>query len=214
MFDTDVDDRLSTFDTVDRRSSRHQYRGSTVDIELQFCPHPHHVGQNVCRLQVYAVVSTIYHLTNLSSDDEVVKGNVLMSGRLLPLRSSPVAVISTFRMSPHLRPWQRYRPALTQSFCYRLLLLPGDVEANPGPVKFPCGICSHLSGLTRQVSNVMCDYWLHKWCMSMSDSEYEFLQHSDEPWCCPPCLKEALPFHNCSTISTISSCSSTSSLVS
>ena len=149
--------------TVYRRSTplidvprRHQYRGSTVDIELQFCPHPHHVGQNVCRLQVYAVVSTIYHLTNLSSDDEVVQGNVLMSGRLLPSRSSPVAAICTFRMSPHLRPWQRYCPALTQSFCYRLLLLPGDVEANPGPVKFPCGICSHLSGLTRQVFNVMC----------------------------------------------------------
>ena len=58
----------------------------------------------------------------------------------------------------------------------------------------------------------VCDYWLHKRCMSIADSEYEFLQHSDEPWCCPPCLKEALPFHNCSTISTISSCSNTSSL--
>ena len=32
------------------------------------------------------------------------------------------------------------------------------------------------------------------------------------PWCCPPCLKKHYPFHNCSTIITISSCTSTSSL--
>ena len=45
--------------------------------------------------------------------------------------------------------------------------------------------------------------------MDMPNYEYERLQLSDEPWCCPPCLKEALPFHNCSTIS---SCNSFSSL--
>ena len=24
---------------------------------------------------------------------------------------------------------------------------------------------------------------------------------SDDPWCCPPCFKQAFPFHNCSSIS-------------
>ena len=126
-------------------------------------------------------------LTNLSDDDKQVQGDArnvfLMSGQLLPLRSSSVAAICTFKKSALLRPWQRYRPALIPPLCYWLLLLAGDVEANPGPVKFPCGSCSRPVKVNQAgVQCDVCDYWLHKQCISMTDSEYESLQHSDEPW--------------------------------
>ena len=35
--------------------------------------------------------------------------------------------------------------------------------------------------------------------------DYSELQQSDDPWCCPLCFKQALPFHNCSSISNNSS---------
>ena len=46
-----------------------------------------------------------------------------------------------------------------------------------------------------------CYFWQHSKYLKMSDIEYLSLVQSDEPWCCPTCLKEAFPFHNCSDIS-------------
>ena len=40
--------------------------------------------------------------------------------------------------------------------------------------------------------------------MSMTSDQYRNLQLSDEPWCCPTCYKEAIPFHDYSNISTLS----------
>ena len=85
---------------------------------------------------------------------------------------------------------------------YWLLLLAGDVERNPGPVKHPCGICSRPVKCNQK--GIQCDccyYWLHTKCLKMRDDEYMALAQSDESWCCPACLKEALPFHDCSAIS-------------
>ena len=37
--------------------------------------------------------------------------------------------------------------------------------------------------------------------MHLSNEEYDLLCQSDEAWCCPDCLKQALPYHDCSHIS-------------
>ena len=79
-----------------------------------------------------------------------------------------------------------------------------------GEFKFRCGICHRPVRVNQaRVQCDLCDFWVHKQCVNMLNYEYERLQLSDEPWCCLPYLKEALLFHNCSTIS---SCNSFSSL--
>ena len=148
----------------------------------------------------------VYRFTNLPNDHNYDEGSarkiLFASGRLLPVKGSLIALILTWRRNSHLRPRQRHRLAFMTPFCYWLLLFSG--------AKFPCGICHHpVRENQAGVQCDLCNYWVHKRCMSMPNYEYEQLQLSDEPWCCPPCLKEALPFHNCSTIS---SCNSFSSL--
>ena len=56
------------------------------------------------------------------------------------------------------------------------------------------------------------DSILHTKCINMCLSEYQRLSLSDEGWCCHHCHKEALPFHDCSTLTTVSDLSSDSSL--
>ena len=101
-----------------------------------------------------------YHCTNLSCDDEQVQGDArnvfVVSGRLLPVCISPVAVVCTFRKSTHLQPWKWYRPALTPPFCYWLLLSAVMLNLTQAQWSFRAAFAVTLSGPTRHVSNVMC----------------------------------------------------------
>ena len=111
------------------------------------------------------------------------------SGKLLPVNGTFIAVISTWRRNSHLWPRQHYCLAFMTSFCYCLLLSSGDIEVNPGPTKFPCGICRRLvRGSQAGVQCDLYDYWVQKRCINMPNYEYEHLQLSDKP-CCSPCLK-------------------------
>ena len=68
--------------------------------------------------------------------------------------------------------------------------------------KFPCGLCG--KPVKRNQAGLQCEvclYWLHCRCLGYSRSNYEGLQRSEESWYCPCCLLEALPFGDCSTIS-------------
>ena len=47
----------------------------------------------------------------------------------------------------------------------------------------------------------VCYLWYHCRCLGLTSTDYSELQQSDDPWCCPPFFKQALPFHNCSSIS-------------
>ena len=91
----------------------------------------------------------------------------------------------------------------TVSALLSLLPLSGDVELNPGPVRHPCRICDRpVKCNQRGVQCECCYYWLHTKCMHLSNEEYDLLCQSDEAWCCPDCLKQALPYyHDCSHIS-------------
>ena len=76
-----------------------------------------------------------------------------------------------------------------------LLLLSSDILPNPGPVKFPCGICHRpVKSNQKGIPCDCCSYWPHTRCIGMSDDEYHALSLSDDPWCCATCLSEALSF--------------------
>lgn len=71
--------------------------------------------------------------------------------------------------------WQfhtRYnRIGLCAIYLAMLLMLCGDVELNPGPVKFPCGVCNKaVRNGVRAVCCDMCDKWFHIKCTSMSNA--------------------------------------------
>ena len=52
-----------------------------------------------------------------------------------------------------------------------VLFLSGDIELNPGPTEYPCGVCQHPVRINQQAVRVCCDecnLWHHTRCMNMS----------------------------------------------
>lgn len=62
------------------------------------------------------------------------------------------------------------------SYCL-LLLLSGDISLNPGPIRFPCMVCSR-SVKSNQKALVCdaCQQWSHANCARVDDSLYRKLQ--------------------------------------
>ena len=106
----------------------------------------------------------------------------------------------TWRLD-RLRPTNRSPRSSLLASC--LLLLSGDVEANPGPgPRYPCGSCS--KGVRSSQQGIFCEvcyYWFHTKCIDMPLQEYTRLSTSDEGWCCQRCYREAFPFFDTSTLS-------------
>ena len=104
--------------------------------------------------------------------------------------------------------WTSTRASTTTVLIFSLFCLSGDIELNPGPVKYPCKVCDRSVKSNQQGIQCECCYsWLHAKCIHMSTEEYQTLSLSDDAWCCPDCLKQALPFHDCSHLSFSSSSS-------
>ena len=81
----------------------------------------------------------------------------------------------------------------------------GDIQVNPGPIKFPCKICNKpvkRNQMGLQCDN--CDFWLHAKCLSISREDYLSLDNEPNPWNCPPCTLSNFPFADCSHLSSIS----------
>ena len=80
-----------------------------------------------------------------------------------------------------------------QSLLTLLILLLGDIEANPGPRQkqasvYPCGLCDHP--VTWTCEGVCCDdcnVWHHKSCFELCIPDYELLQRSNVQWYCCKC---------------------------
>ena len=128
--------------------------------------------------------------------------------RLLPhdLPALPIcprlSAISIWKSTQPLGPVYRRKSISLALLNYWLLLIAGDIEVNPSPVKHPCGICSRPVKCNQKgIQCECCYYWLHTKCLKMPADEYLSLAQSDEPWCCSTCLREVLPFHSCSDIS-------------
>ena len=77
-----------------------------------------------------------------------------------------------------------------------LLVLSGDVEANPGPIRHPCTICSKcVRKNQRAILCSKCGMWTHAKCCGVSIPEYQKLSdREDDSWLCPGCLMAELPF--------------------
>ena len=71
-----------------------------------------------------------------------------------------------------------------------LLLLSGDVEANPGP-HYPCGHCA--KSVRSNHPGIFCEVhysWCHAKCIQMPTEEYTRLSTSYKGWCCQSALKK------------------------
>ena len=69
-----------------------------------------------------------------------------------------------------------------------LLLLSGDISLNPGPARYPCGLCEkpvHSNQHGLQCDD--CNIWTHRTCLSMDKNKYMRLADSDEFWFCRNC---------------------------
>ena len=64
----------------------------------------------------------------------------------------------------------------------------GDIQMNPGPVKFPCKICLKPVAINqRAIQCDLCDFWLHTKCIGVTKEEYIRLQNSSCTWICQSC---------------------------
>ena len=62
---------------------------------------------------------------------------------------------------------------LNASLCASLILLPGDVNLNPDPVKDPCFLCNKGSRNKQKAAQCDdCDNWYHVKCIGMKNCEY------------------------------------------
>lgn len=76
-----------------------------------------------------------------------------------------------------------------------LLLLCGDISINPGPIRYPCTVCSR--SVKSNQKGILCDScgkWSHSCCVGISDQKYTSLSTAvDFCWQCPSCLFSVLP---------------------
>lgn len=62
------------------------------------------------------------------------------------------------------------------------------MELNPGPVKYPCGICTKaVKTGQRGVACDKCDIWYRTSCMFMTTPEYFHLANTSTVWTCSAC---------------------------
>ena len=73
-----------------------------------------------------------------------------------------------------------------------IIIMGGDVQPNPGPVRYPCGMCSRpVASNHRGLECDECGYWVHIRCGSVTSKDYDALLEKGEfTWICPGC---ALP---------------------
>ena len=81
----------------------------------------------------------------------------------------------------------RYKP----KHLILLLLLAGDVESNPGPIRTArnkCNICSKTcTKKQRAIQCDSCDQWYHSTCLHMNTPVYIALENKDVSWHCLQC---------------------------
>ena len=151
----------------------------------------------LCCLWLCLVACKTAHASCCELDTELGNENLLLAPkRVLPSDSSFSAITVLWRRSPHLQPCHRRHP-ISFPACYWLILLSGDVECNPGPVRHPCTECCKSVRSNQQ--GIYCDWcerWTHAACCSVSSKEYNHLssQGEDHEWICPTCLRTELPY--------------------
>jgi len=83
-------------------------------------------------------------------------------------------------------------------FVCLLLLLSGDIQVNPRPFQYPCGVCKQsVKQNQRALLCDGCDNWFHICCATEVYKTYS--SQNSFPWHCPMCLFSVLP--SCDTLS-------------
>lgn len=73
-------------------------------------------------------------------------------------------------------------------FLMSILLQCGDINLNPGPVKYPCGVCEKAVASNHRAINCdECESRLHIKCIALSGKDYEKLQGTNFAWICYKC---------------------------
>ena len=90
-------------------------------------------------LWVYSVVSLANRTSVAEHTSALVPRDVLFAPEcLLPSDCSAVSVLKHFRpTSP-----RHHHSLILIPGCHWLILLAGNVETNPGPLKYPCSVCN------------------------------------------------------------------------
>ena len=69
-----------------------------------------------------------------------------------------------------------------------ILTLSGDIETNPGPIKYPCSVCNkRVTWKCKALQCDECDLWAHIRCVNISPITYDNLAESSALWMCPLC---------------------------
>ena len=127
--------------------------------------------------------------------------SILIVIRYIPTSQPPLhSEISTVLVAINDRPTKN-RPFRETTISHRnhslltcILLLCGDIQQNPGPVRnahiYPCGLCElpvtweHVDGLCCDG----CDVWHHRSCIELCSADYDLLaRHSHIQWLCCKC---------------------------
>ena len=92
-------------------------------------------------------------------------------------------------MAPYLKLKAGLRLTKLTLYATYLILIAGDIERNPGPIKDPCCVCS--KGCHRNQRAIQCDEcngWFHARCVYMKKAEYNKLSNTSLSWQCLKCL--------------------------
>ena len=74
-----------------------------------------------------------------------------------------------------------------------VIVLSGDIELNPSPIKYPCITCQRpVASNQRALGCESCDSWVHIKCCGVTPSQYKaYLRGgSIDTWTCPICVPE------------------------
>ena len=153
---------------------------------------------SLCKIIVVVLLFSTFKIDRNFSND----GSFLLIARKLNYMQYPSRNSSLW----HRRPRGPTLPSplkalaglymLNTSLCASLILLSGDINLNPGPVKDPCFLCNKgCRSNQKAIQCDDCDNWYHVKCIGMKNDEYfDLVSDTSANWICTKCIC-SLPSH-------------------
>jgi hypothetical protein len=140
--------------------------------------------------RIIAIITTINPTnTDICSYDSEIKSTTptlfQTSRTLLDLNPTLVWNVSSNQ-------WKKLgtcKPSTCSSYISILITLSGDIHQNPGPIKFPCSICSKpVKSNQAALQCDQCETWVHTKCDGLSKEDYNRFQNIHSlVFECPKC---------------------------
>ena len=132
--------------------------------------------------QLYSAVSGKHvHLHALASPSIVNSHSMAESPSFI---MSSTSLLNRFGL-PKIKKTELVVGMISSSVVLLLIILSGNCERNPGPVRFPCGTCRRAVAKNhRAVSCDSCQNWFHIKCCNITANQYKDVQSNpiDEDW--------------------------------